>query len=127
MAPRDVRLLAAAVPVLALGMVDGNFAGCDGGGDLVGYGVGELEDAVHLPGKLGEFGGALDAEADAVGEGLDLLVGGVGDLLLIEGVELGVGLARAGDEGEDEVGLTAGDGEFGVSGERLGDEVEGFA
>ena len=56
-----------------------------------------------------------------------MLGGGVGDLLLVEGVELGVGLALAGDEGEDEVSFAAGDGEFHVGRERLGDEGEGFA
>ena len=71
--------------------------------------------------------GAADAEADAVGERFDLLGGGVGDLVLVEGIELGVGLALAGGEGEDEVGLAAGDGEFGVGRKRFGDEGEGFA
>ena len=105
----------------------GDFAGGDRGGDVVGDGVGEFEDAVELGGEGFEVFGAVDAEAEAVGEGLDVLVGGVGDLFLVGGVELGVGLALAGDEGEDEVGFAAGDGELGVGGERRGNQGEGFA
>ncbi len=105
----------------------GDFAGRDGSGDVVGDFVGEFEDAVKSRGEGLEIFGAADSEADAVGKGFDLLRRSVGDLFLIEGVELGVGLALPGGKGEDEVGLTADDGELCVRGQRLGDEGEGFA
>ncbi len=104
-----------------------DLAGNDGGGDVVGDGVGELEDAVKSGGEGLQVFGAADAETNTVGERLDLLWGGVGDLVLVKGIELGVGLALAGGEGEDEVGLAAGDGKLCVCRRRPGDECEGFA
>src|SRR5207237_505345 len=79
----------------------GDLAGDDGCGDVVGDGVGELEDAVKHCGEGLEVFGAADAEADSVGLRFDRLWSGVGDLILVEGVELGVSLALAGGEGED--------------------------
>ncbi|MEI9979477.1 MAG: hypothetical protein WDN23_10835 [Edaphobacter sp.] len=96
-------------------------------GDVVGDLVGELEDTVEGCGESFEVFGATDAEANTVGERFDLLGSGVGDLFLVEGVELGVGLALACGKGEDEVGGSAGDGESGVRWQGFGDEGEGFA
>ncbi|WP_433983452.1 hypothetical protein RBB78_19685 [Tunturiibacter empetritectus] len=71
---------------------------------------------MELGGESFEIVGAMDSEANTVGGGLDLLRCGVGDLILIGGIELGVSLAAPGDEVEDEVGLAAGDGELRVGG-----------
>src|SRR5258708_7880503 len=98
MPPRKARPMAVSVVTL--------FAAAGRGG--VGGGGG-----ASLPGGRG--GGDVDGRW-----------GGVGDVVLIEGVELGGGLAFAGGEGEDEVGLTAGDGEFRTIRQRFGDEIEGF-
>ncbi|HEX4577468.1 MAG TPA: hypothetical protein VH117_08960 [Edaphobacter sp.] len=67
---------------------------------------------MKVGGKGLEVFGATDSEANAARERLDLLRGGVSDLILVEGVKLGIGFAFAGGEGEDEVGLAPGDGEF---------------
>ena len=71
--------------------------------------------------------GAADTEADAVRLRFDRLWSGVGDLVLIERIELGVGFALASGEGEHEIFFAAGDGEFCVWREGLGNEGEGFA
>ena len=60
-------------------------------------------------GECGELSGFRDANADAVFEVFDALVGGVLDLVRVEGVELGFGLRVTLDERDDEVGLAAGD------------------
>ncbi len=82
---------------------------------------------MKLGGEGFEVFGAFDAEAESVGEWLNVLRCGVGDLLLVGGVELGVGLAFAGGEGENEVGFAAGDSELGIRRERRGDQGECFA
>jgi len=48
------------------GRGDSDFAGDDGCGDVVCITVGDFEDAVERRRQSGEFGGALDAEANAV-------------------------------------------------------------
>ena len=127
MAVSVVTLLVAAAPGELGERCGCDLAGDDGSGDVVGDRVGELEDAVKSGGEGFEVFGAADAEANSVGERLDRLGGGVGDLVFVEGIELGVGLALAGGEGEDEVGLAAGDGKLCVCWKRLGDQGEGFA
>ena len=83
-----------------------------------------MSESLRTPWSLGgkgvEFFGAAGRGGERRRRGIRSAGGGVGDLLLVEGVELGVGFALAGDEGEDEVVLAAGDGEFGVGGERFG-------
>jgi hypothetical protein len=85
---------------------------------------------VELRGQLGEVGRALDADLDAVGGRLKLVVGRVDDEVLIVGVEFGVlvalGSGQVG-EGEDELLGAAVDGDVGAGGERLRQQGEGLA
>ena len=102
--------------------------GVTGRGELVVFGAGELDEAVESFGERGGVVGALEGDANAVRKRLQLLVGGVLDDLLIEGVELGVLFVRAGLEGELDVlsrrrwqRLTS------WTGSGFGDQVQGFA
>ena len=71
MAREDGDAAGGGAPAALAGGGGGDFAGGDGGGDVVGDGVGEFEYAVELGGEGLEVFGAVDAEADAVGEWLD--------------------------------------------------------
>ncbi len=74
---------------------DRNLSGDDRSRHVIRLGVAQTNQAVQLCRQHLQGFGALDANADAVGDRLDDLVGGVDDLLLIKGIELGVGLGIA--------------------------------
>ncbi len=104
-----------------------HLSGRNGSRNIIGLRIVEPNDAVKLCRQLGQLGRTLDAEANAVGQRLSRLVGSVGDLLLVEGVELGLGLTIACDQREDKILFAPENREPHLGRQRLRDQAKRLA